>query len=253
MQPGERHWEAVARILEKRDWRLVEDVERFAADVEAEVQRRLPGARRAFDSIVEDAVINQYGPVWHAACMQNGSLRQRRGFEELFEHLHRIALYRAHHDEAIALDSTQASLETIWGRLPTVRDPHAFMRYCNLILVRQVLARLAEASRVMVVEPTGDEELDPLEIVPDPTPPPDERPGAMTPGLRARLEVAIRHCLANPDMQVIIIRLYLDHQGLLAVVNELNLSPKQIAVHKHRALKGLRRCEAFMTTLEELL
>lgn len=252
-QPGGRYREATAHILAQRGWHLVEDEAQFAIAVEAEVHRRLPGNRRSLDLIVEDAVINQYGPIWHRACLQNGSLRQRRGFEELYAHLYPIALYRAHHDEAIALDCTQASLETIWRKLPDVRDPHAFMRYCHMILIRQVLARLAEATRTAGVTSPRDDDLDSMDTAPDPTPLPEDRPGEMTPGVRARLEAAIRRCLDNPHMPVIIIRLFLDQQGVVAVMNELNLQPKQIALLKHRALKILRQCGTFMTILEELL
>jgi hypothetical protein len=86
----------VRRVLAKRGWELVKDEAAFVEEVLAQVQFRIQNSRRRLEKIIEDATVNRYGYLWHAACGANGTLRQRRAFTELHRYLYPIALYRGH-------------------------------------------------------------------------------------------------------------------------------------------------------------
>jgi hypothetical protein len=86
----------VHRVLAKRGWELVENEAAFIEEVLAEVQFRIQNSRRSLEKIIEDATINRYDYLWHAACGANGTLRQRRAFTELHRYLYPSALYRGH-------------------------------------------------------------------------------------------------------------------------------------------------------------
>jgi len=75
-------------------------------EVLAEVKVRLQNSRRSLEKIIEDATINCYGYLWHAACGAEGTFRQRRAFTELLRYLYPIALYRANHNPYLAEESS---------------------------------------------------------------------------------------------------------------------------------------------------
>lgn len=246
----------VPQILARRGYELIEDMAAFTAEVLIEVQARLIDNRRPLDKIVEDAVVNRYGYIWHAACGENGTLRQRRAFEELNYYLYPIALHQAGRDASIAEDSAQEALLIIWQHLDQVKDAGAFARYASKIVYHEVIRRLKKEPPS--VEP--DLETSQPGSVPDAT---DREPGrryepvaesapVTIADLRAKLEAAIRDCLPPNTQPAVIIELFFNEKGFKQVADELGITVNQVSVLKSRALSKLRKCQNFLDVIEEL-
>jgi len=271
--------------LARRGWALVQDDAAFVEEVLAEVQRRLQNGRapasRPLEKIVEDATVNRYCHLWHAACGADGTLRQRRAFGELQRYLYPIALYRAKHDQHIVEESTQEALVNVWQHLDQVVEPGSFARWAGAIVSNQVKAKFREqAQKIGGVE--GEEATwQAREITEADTSTPlstslwvrGEPEGAgteargiggrpdfsasqrpmMTDEMRAKIEAAIEHCLRSEQQRAVIIGLFFDEGGFKEVAEALHTTPQNVSVLKSRALKRLRECEEFLWVLEELL
>jgi RNA polymerase sigma factor (sigma-70 family) len=263
----------VRRVLAQRGWGLVQDEAAFVEEVLAEVRVRLPNSSRPLEKLIEDATVNRYGHLWHAACGAEGTLRQRRAFTELHRYLYRIALYCAKHDRHIAEESAQEALIAVWQHLGQVRDPGSFARWAGAIVSRKVKAALRQ--RVRRVEKEKGQEVmweireisetdlgvrggverggvEAWEI--------NDQPGVsvaqgskMTGEMRARIEAAIRRCLRSKQQQAVIIGLFLDEKSFKEVADALGKKLENVYVLKSRALARLRKCEEFLRVLEDLL
>lgn len=276
---------AVPQILARRGWELVQDKASFIEEVVAEAQRRQAlssglckpsplgrHSQRTLDKVIEDATVNRYGHLWHAACGADGTLRQRRAFTELHHYLYPIALHCAKHDQHLAEESTQEALVNAWQHLDQVRDPGSFARWASTIVSRQVKAKLRKRVRKVGVTEGGeitwqprtiteadlvrggdDDEEAQIQRIGDRS---DESAGQeprMTDALRARIETAIRHCLRSRQQQAVIIGLFLEERGFVELADALAKKVSNIYVLKTRALARLRECEEFLEVLEELL
>jgi RNA polymerase sigma factor (sigma-70 family) len=263
----------VRRVLAKRGWELVENEAAFIEEVLAEVQFRIQNSRRSLEKIIEDATINRYGYLWHAACGANGTLRQMRAFTELHHYLYPIALYRAKHDQYLAQESTQEALIRVWQHLDQVKDPGSFARWAGTIVSRQVKAKFREQARKVVEKESGEVTWQFKEILVtnvwvhrggndagtamrriDSRPELSANQGPkMTKEMRARIEAALRRCLRSKQQQAVIIGLFLDQKSLREVAAALGTTPQNVSVLKSRALKRLRECEDFLEVLEDLM
>ncbi len=247
----------VPLILARRGYELVEEVVAFTAAVLAEVQTRLVNNRRALEKIVEDAVVNRYGYIWHAACGKDGTREQRRAFEELHHYLYPIALHCAKHEEALAEESTQEALLIIWQQLDRVRDAGAFARFASVIVYHEVSRRLKRKSPEIGLDEsptstrTNEDEIDRMALKQSFDPP--ESAPEMTAELRAKLEAAIKACLSSEQQAAVIIGLFFDDKGFKAIADERGTTVENISVLKSRALKRLKDCAIFMNVLEDLL
>lgn len=269
---------SVRQVLARRGWALVQDDTAFVEEVLAEVQRRLQNSRasasRPLEKIIEDATVNRYCYLWHAACGVDGTLRQRQAFKELHHYLYPVALYRAKHDQHIAEESTQEALIKVWQHLDQVRDPGSFARWAGVIVSNEVKQKLRERTQEVEVEEGTEVRWQIWEISetdmhlrgearssgiqtrgigdrPDLSPV-DQGP-KMTDELRARIETAIGHCLRSEQQQAVIIGLFLDHKSFKEVADALDTTPQNVSVLKSRALKRLRECEEFLEALEDLM
>jgi RNA polymerase sigma factor (sigma-70 family) len=264
------------RVLERRGWQLVQDEAAFVDAVQAQVQLRLnrmqPGRenRRPMDKVIEDATVNCYGYVWHAACAANGTLRQWQAFGELQRYLYPIALYCAHHDYYVAEEGTQEALISVWQHLDQVRDLGSFARWAGAIVSNQVKKKLGERRRrngeitqadlpsPQVVEAQGHGESRNVEaelqhIHSRSTPLVEAPKLGIADEIRARVEAAIRRCLRrSKQQQAVIISHFLKTKGLKEVADEMDRKPESIYVLKTRALASLRECKDLLEVLEEL-
>lgn len=265
----ERCRRSVRHMLGSREWKLVSDESDLAEEVEAEVEARLPYLRtQSLATVIEYAIIKRYGYRWHAACHANGTLRQRRAFEELDTLLYRAALKHLDGDENLAQDCVQSTLENVWKNLDRINDPGSFMWWVLKILRNQAY-HLRTRDKHKRIDPltgqdTWDENL--LQENGD-----AEHEGGTSPGtaklngtptdqaqtmnedIRAKLEASIRQCLNNKNHQEVIIKTFLDDKSRVEVSEELQISPEVVSVLKNRAIKHLQECKDFLTLLEELL
>ncbi len=264
----------VRRVLAKRGWELVKDEAAFIEEVLAQVQSRIQNSRRPLEKIIEDATVNRYGYLWHAACGADRTLRQRRAFVELHCYLYPIALYRANHDQSLAEESTQEALFSVWRHLDQVKDPGSFARWAGVIVSNEVSEQIKKLAQKVVEKESGEVVWQFKEIlVAEPwvynrgvedagiamrgsgNQPelPANQGSKMTKEMRARLEAALRHCLRSKRQQAVIIGLFLDQKGFQEVAAALGTTPQNVSVLKSRALKRLRKCEEFLKVLEDLM
>jgi RNA polymerase sigma factor (sigma-70 family) len=263
----------VRRVLAKRGWELVKDEVAFIEEVLAQVQFRIQNSRRSLERIIEDATINRYGYLWHAACGANGTLRQRRAFIELHCCLYPIALYRANHDQYLAEESTQEALISVWQHLDQVKDPGSFARWAGTIVSRQVKAKFREQARKVVEKESGEVTWRFKEIlvadlrvrrgvedagttmrgISNRSELSTSQGSGMTKEMRAKIEAALGRCLRSTQQQAVIIGLFLDLKSFKEVADALGTTPQNVSVLKSRALKRLRECEDFLEVLEDLM
>lgn len=246
----------VPEVLARRGYKLVVDQVAFIAEVFGEAQARLPNNRRSVEKIVEDAVVNRYGFIWHEACRAAGTLRQRQAFEELHHYLYPIALHHAGREVPAAEDSAQAALFIVWQQLDRIKDPGAFARFASVIVYHEVLRRLKETDGIaresdgLQLEDMPDDPNQSKRTLPESQAQPTS---GVTIESRAALEVAIRDCLPKAPYAAVIIELFLNEKGFVQVADELHTTVQNVWVLKSRALKQLKKCQNLLDVLEELL
>ncbi len=265
------------QVLARQGWELVQDETAFTREVLTQVQLRLrcmhpvQRNRRPLEKVIEDATVNCYGHLWHAACGADGTLRQWRAFKELHHYLYPIALYRANYDVYVAEESTQDALISVWQRLDQVRDSGSFARWAGVIVSNEVRGKLEkrtqkgwEISVTDLRRPDHSErqraneaggwgpELQ--EIEDHPSQLVVSQKSKMTDEMRASIEIAIRGCLRrSKQQQAVIIGLFLNEKSLKELADELDKRLNNIYVLKTRALARLRECQEFLKVLEEFV
>ena len=123
--------------MAKRGWQLVQDEKAFASEVCSEVhQRGLADAAKERVAI-ERAAVRHYCIILHAACRETDSQRQRRAFEELWQYLYRVALYKTHAPD-LAQDLAQQALQKAWQKSSQCREPGSFLNWATLILINEI-------------------------------------------------------------------------------------------------------------------
>jgi RNA polymerase sigma factor (sigma-70 family) len=249
--------EAARRLLARKGWELVEDEAEFVIGVVRETTRRqaliVPGrqAQKPLSAIIEDATVNCYGHVWHAACRAHGTPRQRRAFTELYEHLLPAAVRTAGGDQRLAEESTQEALISVWKNLNDVRDAGSFLSWSWRIVTREVQSRLRRNARQLEINESellhGDEKaggpglerIADQELVST-----GSAPLNQFDAVRAQLEGIVRHCLTKHRFwQEVIVRLFLLNKSVKQVADELDIKPNYVYVLTNRARKELRRCK----------
>jgi RNA polymerase sigma factor (sigma-70 family) len=265
------------QVLARRGWELVQDETAFTREVLTQVQLRLGRMhprqrnRRPLEKVIEDATVNCYGHLWHAACGADGTPRQWRAFKELHHYLYPIALYRANYDVYVAEESTQEALIGLWQSLDQVRDPGSFARWAGVIVsnkVRRELEKRTQKGREISItdlrRPEHSERQPAREdgglgpelqgIGDHPNQLMASQKPRMTDEIRARVETAIKGCLRrSKQQQAVIIGFFLNEKDLKELADELDKRLNNIYVLKTRALARLRECQEFLTALEEFV
>jgi len=253
---AQRCREIVRQMLADRGWQLVEDEERFAAEICAEIcQRNLTDTRQERFAI-QRAVMRHYCVILYTACAGTVLLRQRRAFTELWNYLFPIALYKTHEPQ-LAQDLTQQALEKIWKRLAQCKDAASFLAWSSMVLLNEIRdwfrknKRLPSASMDVLTET----ELSRSEESPHESQTVlagsvrDASAQVINDDLRQRLLDVIEKCLQDPRQQVIIIESFLNERGYKEIAEQLGLTVGNVHVLRHRALRLLRECHVFIELL----
>lgn len=250
------------QTLARRGWTLVEDEAAFAEAVLVQVNARLAHVQRPRLDVIEASTVYCYGFVWHAACGENRTPRQRRAFQELYPELYRAVVHLAQPDIHLAEDATQQALLQVWLQHHQVRDPGSFLAWARMIAIHELddlrCGRAGGTTGLQVVpltevvtrgeagssNATDDEESRHIPLTDPPSVEADER---------LDLETVVRRCLTNEQQQTVILGLYLANKSIKQLADELGIKPRQVSLDKHRALDRLRRCDAFLRLVETKL
>lgn len=260
----ERCHSTVVGVLAKRGWQLVQDEKAFAGAICLEVQlRSLEGAEQQRVAI-ERATIRHYCVILYAACSDSGSPRQRRAFKELQEYLYPLARYRMHGAD-LAEDVTQQALVKTWENLAACENPGSFLNYAALILIheisdhfRKAYKRDKESGEYFKVEATQtemqyhDSEDDAGEPGASTRDPSDRNLEHLFADKTRQLWFPIiEQCVENRQYRAVIIELFFANKAYKQISDDLGISVGNVYVYRNRALKILRKCEAFKRFFEE--
>ena len=241
-----RRREIVLKTLADHNWQLVEDQERFAAEICAEICERGIADTTQERTAIQRAAVRHYCVILHAACAGPITSRQQRAFTELWNYLFPIVLYKTH-DAALAQDLAQQSLEKIWKHLTQCKDPASFLGWASMILVNEIRDWFRKNKHAT---------LDPIDVI-DETEPNQvsvksegtETERVENDDLRRQLLDVIEKCLKDPRQRVILIESFLNERGYKEIAEMLGITIGNVHVLRHRALQTLRKCLVFIESL----
>jgi RNA polymerase sigma factor (sigma-70 family) len=255
-------------VLAKRGWQLVQDENAFAEAICAEIYQRAMGDGDQTRVAIERATIRHYCIVLHAACSEPGSPRQRRAFEELWQYLYPIGLYKTH-DTNLAQDLTQQALIKVWRNLSRCRAPGSFLNYATLVLLNETREYYRGKGRRR--EMFGEANRSEREITERDMRRSDDAEGhlesntlgkaprdegldlAITEETQRELSALIRECVRNAQQQRVLIELFFNDKGYREIAEKLGITVGNVHVLRHRALSALRKCDAFARFVEDEL
>jgi RNA polymerase sigma factor (sigma-70 family) len=266
-QAGARQW------LQKYEWRLVLCDDAFLDAVHVEVVLRLSLTRGpSLAQVIRAATINQYALVWYEALKATRPVRRSRAYEELHRYLLRDALYLTRADQSVAADCVQEALVAIYVFMDEneLREPSAFPAWARRVLRHKVMRQMKKGARLvddpeseqpgwqpieitasdLVDEATGVDADEMLTRLAEGN---SDAPPEIGANLRALLEAAVRNCVPNLLQQEAFIQCYLHNKLHSVVAAELGVTVERLSVLKHRAIKKLKKCAAFLALLEDLL
>ncbi len=255
-------------LLAKRGWQLVQDEKAFAAAICAEVESRASERAEEQRIAIERATIRHYCGILYTTCNDQGSRRQRRAFEELWQYLYPIALYKTR-DANLAQDVAQQSLVKVWRKISQCREPGSFLNWATLILINEIREYYRRKDHREEVHSGSDRDelvttesdmkhsddaedqskLDrPAEVFND--------PGLkliVTDETERELLAIIKQCVSNTQQQRILVESFFNDKGYKEIAEELGLTVGNVHVLRHRALNALRKCSAFIRFVEDEL
>lgn len=254
---AQRCREIVRKMLADHGWQLVEEEERFTAEICAEICQRNFTDTRQERLAIQRAVMRHYCVILYAACAGTVLSRQRRAFTELWNYLFPIALYKTH-DSQVAQDLTQQALEKIWKRLAQCRDAASFLAWSSMVLLNEIRdwarkrKRLPLASTEVLTETELRHSEDPAQLETQPVLVGSENKvtdQTINADLHQRLLYVIEKCLQDLRQRVIIIESFLNERGYKEIAEQLGLTIGNVHVLRHRALRLLRECHVFIELL----
>lgn len=258
-------WEGVANELHRRGWTLISG-EEMAQRVAQELQSRYAQLEDIPSEEIKRATVRCYCRALYEACGATGTPAQHRAFEELWDYLYPRAIFRLH-DASKAQDATQQTLVKIFEKRTTCRNAGSFLRWSELILIREIAEMFRKRSKgrsteqgiqyedreIGLEELAGDamneETHSSEEFVHDGMQ--DTLREALTGPMRDALLATLRACLKNERSYAVIVLLFLFDSSFLEVAEQLKLSPQIVQVTKSRALKKLRACGAMEQLFED--
>ncbi|MBI4674683.1 MAG: sigma-70 family RNA polymerase sigma factor [Chloroflexi bacterium] len=254
--------------LSKRGWMLVAADAEFLQSVVQELRTRYNDFAAVPTDAIARATVRCYARVLYDTCGQNGSERQARAFEELWDYLFPIAVYRLHDGQA-AQDATQQTLLKIFEKRATVRDPGNFLRWCDQILLNDIYERfraqyerrLTERGDDYVAKEIGLAELAEDEmsgeskqaekILSDAAQ--DTFAAALQAPMQDALVAALRACLENERHVTLLVELFLNDKSIGEVAAQLQITPLNVQVIKSRVLQKLRACSEMQELFKDWL
>jgi RNA polymerase sigma factor (sigma-70 family) len=255
----------VPQILRQRDWQLVFG-DNLAGFIELVCQAIVDGTVRprpgaSPEAIVRRATIHLYCHELYRASGENGTLRQRRAFEEIGQHAQGVA-FRYEQSSAIVQVCAQRALIIVWEKRKQVRQPGSFLRWIEAVVYHEIKGYWKEKHRRYEVPMSrfattdGDEKTGgslqrfwaTLACI---SPPDDE---VISQELRKQVWSNVRRVLAdNPRYEAVIVGYYRYELSLPELTELLDTPVRNVYVLKSRALARLRADEAFVQRFANLI
>lgn len=248
--------ETVGDWLLQDGWAAVVDVPDLAAEVQAGLPAGAPvtreAARRAYFSRVSRRL-------W-LACAGREPQACNTAYQALAQYLRRVALTSTR-DEDLAAEATQNALRAIHQSLAQVRDSSAFMGYCKMVVLREVIhlmraGQMQQEKTIPLEElfPDTDDERDWADMLPDSSDLPDDivadrlRAGALN-----RLWECVRACpqLGAQEKRLVML-MYHAEMTYTQLSARLSRSVESLHVALSRARSKMRRSREFVDCLRTI-
>ncbi len=242
----------VPEILRQRDWQLI-SADSLPAFIDQVCQTIVegtvrPGPGASPKTTVRRATIHCYCHELYQASGENGTLRQRRAFEEIGRHAQGVA-FRYEQTPAIVQVCVQRALAIVWEKRAQVRKPGSFLRWVETIVYHEVKRYWKERQRQKEISmsqliPADETEIDNSalerfwEKLAPVSPPDDEVIGQE---LREQLWAEVQRVLGgNRRYEAVIVGFYLYELSLPTLAQMLQTPVRNVYVLKSRALARLR-------------
>lgn len=253
-------------ILHQRDWQLIAEDKLFdfvewveRAIVEGIVNSK-PGASPK--ETVRRATIHAYCQELYQASGENGTLRQRRAFEEIGRHAQGVA-FRYEQNPGVVQACVQRALQIVWEKREQMRSAGSFLRWIEQVVYYAIKGYWKEKhhrqevpmSHLRVAGGEAEDDNEDLEhfweALSFTSPPDDEIIGRE---LREQLWAGVRRVLAaNPRYEAVIVGHYLYELSVPALSEMLRTPVRNVYVLKSRALVRLRTDEALLRQFADAL
>jgi RNA polymerase sigma factor (sigma-70 family) len=212
------------------------------------------------------ATVRHYCVILHAANRKPGSFRERRAYTELWNYLYPIALYKTHNTN-LAQDVTQQALVKVWTKRAQCREPGSYLSWATLILINEIREhfRVEDRRRIQSKESAekkpeltesdmerdddgeGQSAMDRAESAPRS----EGLEVLMADETQRELVLIIQACVKNDQQQRVLIQVFLNDKGYKEIAEELGITVNNVYVLRHRGLEALRKCDAFISYVEE--
>lgn len=255
----------VPEILRQRDWRLVTD-NRLDAFIGLVCQTILDGIVRprpsaSPEATIQRATIHRYCYELYQASGEDGTLRQRRAFEEIGQHIQGVA-FRYEHNPAVVQICVQRTLEITWEKRKQVEQPGSFLGWVGTVVYYEIKGYWKKRQRrkeipMSQLSPSGATEVDDSALERfweklASIPPPDDE--IISHELREQLWAEVQQVFAdNRRYEAVIVGYFLYELSTVALAEILQTSVSNIHVLKCRALARLRTDEQFIRRFADAL
>jgi DNA-directed RNA polymerase specialized sigma24 family protein len=208
---------------------------------------------------IKRATIRHYCVILYTACRDDGSLRQRRAFQELWAYLYDKARSRTKNADQ-RQEYAQLALAKTWENLPQINDPGNLLKYALLILFSKIRDHneqtetwtRREDTESDMEHPDSKQDEIPFESIPDDLTGKQFDQIVVDESMR-ELAAIIRRCIENALQQRVVIELFLNDKDRVEVAEELALQVNYIDQLRHRALQALEKCDAYRRSVEDKL
>jgi len=145
-----RHEQLVLKILRQRDWQLIaqDELPAFVKRVEENILdgtvNPRPGTTR--EDTVHRATIYAYCRELYRASGEDGTLRQRRAFEEIAKHAQGVTFRYEQNPDTIKA-CIQSALQIVWEKRGQVREPGSFLRWIEQVVYHEIKGYWKETHR----------------------------------------------------------------------------------------------------------
>lgn len=257
----------VARELKQRDWTLAPSDDAFLRQLVEELQKGQSDADALKDATIVGGIVRCYTRLLYEACGEDGTPRQRRAFDELWNYLFPHAIYQVH-DAALAEDALQETLVKIYQKRVTCTDVGSFLGWCDQILRNVIRGRFRneyqarvnerggvgyQRKEISLVELRGAETEEGSraaeEFVADLMQ--DTFQDALRGPMHDALLATLRDCLENERQVTVIVGLFLHDANFVTLAEQMKTSPLNVQVMKSRALQKLRDCAEMQQLFED--
>ena len=254
--------QVVVQQLRQRGWELVADVDQFAQSILAGVaasaadRKDAKAARRR----ITRETLRGYSSLLYECLRSEDPKRKTRAFEELWEYLYPIALYKTR-DEGRAKEVAQRALIKAWEKGSQCRDPDRFLGWAKVVLLSEIRMEARRAGRTQTVAWSQGGE-DGRETLLEQMVRRASREGISARPVESGVfrDKAVQHlrralaaALESEARRFVIEAFFIEGLGFKAIAEKLETTPSNVYTLKSRALAQLRDDEEFRRILSELV